>query len=82
MLQNINAVWQRISLVQRAVLAAAVIACIITAVLLTKWAARPEMRLLYGNLSLEQASQIAEKITQKKYRLPIRSRTNQHLCPG
>jgi flagellar M-ring protein FliF len=65
MLQNINAVWQRIGLVQRAVLAAAVIACIITAVLLTKWATRPEMRLLYGNLSIEQASLIADKITQK-----------------
>jgi flagellar M-ring protein FliF len=65
MLQKINAVWQRIGLVQRAVLAAAVIACIITASLLTKWATQPEMRLLYGSLSLEQASQMADKIAQK-----------------
>jgi flagellar M-ring protein FliF len=65
MLEKINAVWQRIGLVQRAVLAAAVIACIITGTLLTKWATRPEMRLLYGNLSLEQASQMADKITQQ-----------------
>jgi len=65
MLQKINAVWQRIGLVQRAVLAAAAIACIITAGLLTHWAARPEMRLLYGNLSSDQAGQIADKINQK-----------------
>jgi flagellar M-ring protein FliF len=65
MLQKINAVWQRIGLVQRAVLAAAIIACVITAGLLTHWAARPEMRLLYGNLSPEQASVIADKVSQK-----------------
>jgi len=59
---KINAVWQRIGLVQRAVLAAAIMACIITGGLLTKWATRPEMRLLYGNLSAEQAGVIADKI--------------------
>jgi flagellar M-ring protein FliF len=65
MFQKINAVWQRIGLVQRAVLAAAVIACVITASLLTQWASKPEMRLLYGNLSLQQASLMGDKITQK-----------------
>lgn len=64
MFQKINAVWQRIGLVQRAVLSAAVIACIITGTLLTKWATKPEMRLLYGNLTLEQASQIADTIAK------------------
>jgi flagellar M-ring protein FliF len=62
---KLNAIWQRIGLVQRAVLAAAVMACIITGSLLTKWATQPEMRLLYGNLSLEQASQIVGKIQEK-----------------
>ncbi len=65
MFQKINAVWQRVGLVQRAVLAAAVIACVITASLLTQWATKPEMRLLYGSLSLEQASLMGDKITQK-----------------
>jgi flagellar M-ring protein FliF len=65
MLQKINAIWQRIGLVQRAVLAAAVIACMLTAGLLTHWAAKPEMRLLYGSLSPEQASEIADKVSQK-----------------
>ncbi len=40
-------------------------ACIITGSLLTKWATQPEMRLLYGNLSLEQASQIVGKVQEK-----------------
>ncbi|MEN6308700.1 MAG: flagellar basal-body MS-ring/collar protein FliF [Anaerohalosphaeraceae bacterium] len=62
MFEKINAVWQRIGLVQRAVLAAAVMACIITGGLLTQWATRPEMRLLYGNLNAEQAGLIADKI--------------------
>lgn len=65
MLDKINAIWQRIGLVQRAILAAAVMACIITGTLLTKWATQPEMRLLYGNLSLEQASQIVGKVQEK-----------------
>ncbi len=65
MFDKLNAIWQRIGLVQRAVLAAAVMACIITGSLLTKWATQPEMRLLYGNLSLEQASQIVGKIQEK-----------------
>lgn len=65
MFDKLNAIWQRIGLVQRAVLAAAVMACIITGSLLTKWATQPEMRLLYGNLSLEQASQIAGKVQEK-----------------
>lgn len=65
MFDKINAIWQRIGLVQRAVLAAAVMACIITGSLLTKWATKPEMRLLYGNLSLEQASQIVGKVQEK-----------------
>lgn len=71
MFDKINAVWQRIGLVQRAVLAAAIMACIITGGLLTKWATRPEMRLLYGNLSAEQAGIIADKIQGKNIECKI-----------
>jgi flagellar M-ring protein FliF len=63
-LQNINAVWQKIGLMQRALLAAIVLACIITGVLLTQWATRPEMRLLFGNLDIEESSRIAEKLSE------------------
>ena len=69
---KINAVWQKVGLVQRALLAAIVIACVLTAVLLTRWAARPEMRLLFGNLTLEQAAKIADKVSEQNIPYEIR----------
>lgn len=69
---KINAVWQKVGLVQRALLAAIVIACVLTGVLLTRWAARPEMRLLFGNLDLEQAAKIADKISEQNIPYEIR----------
>lgn len=69
---KINSVWQKVGLVQRALLAAIVIACVLTAVLLTRWAARPEMRLLFGNLTLEQAAKIADKISEQNIPYEIR----------
>lgn len=73
LLQNINAVWQKIGLVQRALLAAIVLACVITGVLLTQWATRPEMRLLFGNLEIDQSSQIAEKLGEMNVPYEIRN---------
>ena len=61
-LQKINATWQKVGLVQRALLTATLMACIITAVLLAKWATRPDMRLLFGGLGLEEAAKIVDKI--------------------
>lgn len=69
---KINTVWQKVGLVQRALLAAIVIACVLTAVLLTRWAARPEMRLLFGNLTLEQAAKIADKVSEQNIPYEIR----------
>ncbi|HPD45849.1 MAG TPA: flagellar basal-body MS-ring/collar protein FliF [Anaerohalosphaeraceae bacterium] len=62
LLQKINAVWQKIGVVQRALLVAIVMACAITAALLTKWASAPEMTLLYGDLPLEEVDQIVGKL--------------------
>jgi flagellar M-ring protein FliF len=61
-LQKINAVWQKIGVVQRALLVAIVMACAITAALLTKWASAPDMTLLYGDLPLEETNQIVGKL--------------------
>lgn len=69
---KINAIWARIGLVQRAFLAAIVLACILIGLLLTRWAARPEMRLLFGNLDLEQASRIADKISEQNIPYELR----------
>ena len=47
LLAKINAIWQKIGIVQRAMLAAIVLACILTGGLLTKWASTASMQLLY-----------------------------------
>jgi len=64
-LQKITDVWQRVSLVQRALLIAIVLTCIIAAVFLTQWAGRPDMRLLYQGLEAGEASKMTEKINEK-----------------
>lgn len=63
--QKIMAIWQKVSLVQQALLIAIVLTFIIIGALLTHWARRPDMRLLYQQLSPEEASKITEKISEK-----------------
>ena len=63
--QKIAAVWQKVSLVQRALLIAIVLTFIVIGALLTHWARRPDMRMLYQQLSPEEASKITEKISDK-----------------
>lgn len=58
-------VWQKVSLVQRALLAAVVLATGSIAVLLIYWARTPDMRLLYQDLPPAEASKITEKISTK-----------------
>ncbi|MBE0534094.1 MAG: flagellar M-ring protein FliF [Phycisphaerae bacterium] len=72
LLQKINAVWQKIGVVQRALLVAMVMACAITAALLTKWASAPDMTLLYGDLPLEQIDQIAGKLQDQDVKYELR----------
>ncbi len=80
--QNINAVWQKIGLMQRALLAAIVLACVITGVLLTQWATRPEMRMLYGNLDIEESSRIAEKLSESNVPYEIRNEGRNLFVPA
>jgi len=63
--QKIAAVWQKVGLVQRALLIAIVLSFIVIGALLTHWARRPDMRMLYQQLSAEEASKITEKISEK-----------------
>ena len=63
--QKITAVWQKVSLVQRALLIAIVLTFIIAGGLLTRWAGRADMRMLYSNLDPEEAGKITEKISEK-----------------
>ncbi|MBN1818900.1 MAG: flagellar M-ring protein FliF [Sedimentisphaerales bacterium] len=64
LLQKINAIWQKVGVVQKAMLIAIVLACTITAALLTKWASMADMRLLYSELSAEDAGKIVDKISE------------------
>ncbi|MHC5061168.1 MAG: flagellar basal-body MS-ring/collar protein FliF [Planctomycetota bacterium] len=75
-LQKINAVWQKIGVVQRALLTAIVIACVLVGFLLTKWASQPDMRLLYRDLGEAEASAIVEKISELNVKYELRGGTS------
>jgi flagellar M-ring protein FliF len=71
-LQKIVLVWQKINLVQRALLAAIVVASAIIGALLVHWARRPDMRMLYRELPPAEASKITEKISEKEIPYELR----------
>jgi len=64
-LQKIALVWQKVNLVQRALLAAVLIASAIIGFLLVHWARRPDMRMLYQELSANEAAKITERISEQ-----------------
>lgn len=63
--QKLKVIWQNVSIVQRALLMAIVLAFAIVGVLLTNWAKRPDLTLLYSGLDAEEAGKIVEKIAEK-----------------
>jgi flagellar M-ring protein FliF len=63
--QKLNAIWKNVSMVQRVLLTAIGLTFIIIVVLLTYWARRPDMGVLYSNLDREEAAMITEKISDK-----------------
>ncbi len=70
--QKIRAVWQKISVVQRALLVAVVLSFVAAGWLLVHWAGRPDMRMLYQDLSPEEASLITEKIGERQIAYELR----------
>jgi flagellar M-ring protein FliF len=64
-LQKIALVWQKVNLVHRALLAAVMVAFAIIGFLLVHWARRPDMRMLYQDLSPAEAAKITEKISEQ-----------------
>ncbi|MGC9335526.1 MAG: flagellar basal-body MS-ring/collar protein FliF [Anaerolineae bacterium] len=81
-LQKINAVWQKIGVVQRALLIAMVLACVITAGLLTRWASSADMRLLYSDLSAEDAGKIVDKISEMNVPYELRGNGTSIYVPS
>ncbi|MHC4616138.1 MAG: flagellar basal-body MS-ring/collar protein FliF [Planctomycetota bacterium] len=72
-LEKIRAIWQKVSLVQRALLIAVVLTFVIVSMLLIHWARLPDMRMLYQDLSPEEASKITEKIGEQGIAYELRS---------
>jgi len=64
-LHKIVLVWQKVSLVQRALLAAVLLAAGLTAALLIHWARTPDLRMLYQDLPPAEAAKVVEKIGEK-----------------
>ncbi len=65
LLQKIGAIWQKIGLVQRFFLIAIMLTFFGVGALLTHWARKPDLRLLYQDLDPEEAAKITEKISEK-----------------
>jgi flagellar M-ring protein FliF len=63
--QKIKAIWKNIGLIQRALLTALILTLITVGALLTHWARKPDMRMLYHDLAPEEAAKITEKISEK-----------------
>ncbi len=62
---KIASVWQKVSLIQRALLVTVLVASALIGALLVHWARRPDMRMLYQDLSVGEAARITEKISEK-----------------
>jgi flagellar M-ring protein FliF len=71
-LHRIILIWQKVSLVQRALLVAVVVASVLIAGLLMYWAKQPDMRMLYQDLPPGEASKITEKISEKNIAYDLR----------
>jgi flagellar M-ring protein FliF len=72
-LQQIIAVWQKINIVQRALLTAIVLTMGIIGTLLFYWAKRPDMQVLYAEIAPEEAAKITDKISEKGIAYELRN---------
>lgn len=81
-MQRLILIWQKISLVQRALLAAVLVASVFIGALLVRWAQRPDMRMLYQDLAPTEAAKITEKIAEKKIDYELRDGGGTIYVPG
>lgn len=63
--QKIITIWQKIGVVQQVLLVTIVLTFAIAGALLVRWARKPDMRMLYQDVSPEEAARITEKIAEK-----------------
>jgi len=72
-LQKIRLVWEKIGLVQRAMLLAIVLTAVGAGALLVRWARQPDMQLLYQGVAPEDAAKIVDKIIAQNILYELRS---------
>ena len=72
-LQKLRLIWQKVSLVQRALLVAIVLTFSIVSVLTVHWARRPDMKMLYQELPAEEAAKITDKIEEQGIAYELRN---------
>jgi flagellar M-ring protein FliF len=71
-LHKIVLIWQKVNLIQRALLVAVLVATALVGTLLVWWARQPDMRMLYQDLPPAEAAKITEKISEKDIAYELR----------
>jgi flagellar M-ring protein FliF len=71
-LRKLTLIWQKISLIQRALLITVGSTLLVIGALLVHWARKPDMRMLYQGLAPSEASKITEKISDKDITYELR----------
>ncbi|HPS54387.1 MAG TPA: flagellar basal-body MS-ring/collar protein FliF [Sedimentisphaerales bacterium] len=72
-LLKILSVWQNLNIVHKAVLISLALAFAFAGTILTHWATKPEMRMLFQGLESEEAAKITEKIAEKGIEYELRN---------
>ncbi len=70
--QNMNHLWQRTSLMQRVVLIGVLVTCLVAVGLLVNWASQPKMSLLFSELDTAEAGKIVQKIDEMGVKYELR----------
>ncbi len=72
-INKLNLVWQKIGIIQRAMLVTVLLTFIIAAVFVAHWSQRPDLGLLYSDLHPEEAGKMTEKIAEQGIAYELRS---------
>ncbi len=70
---KIYAVWQKVSVIQKALLTGVLLTFILVSVVFTKWAKQPDFAVLFSNLAVEEAAKITDKLSEKSIPYELRN---------
>ncbi len=65
LINKLNLIWQKIGIIQRAMLVTVLLTFVAAAVFVAHWSQKPDLTLLYSNLNPEEAGKITEKIAEQ-----------------